>query len=223
MTRARSHVRGMTLMEIMIAMVIMGLMMLIAWSTIKSASEARISFEAMEDRNQEIRLGLSRMVHDLQSAYLSKNEDRNLDDKRTTFVGKEDEVRFSSFGHLTLWSDSNESDQTVIAYYLDDDRAEGAHGDALYRKELRRPSNEDWETEPGELDILIHDITKFELEYWDWQDKKWQHDWDANKADAENGRLPTRVRIKITYKNPRGEEVVISTQARLLLEEQLQF
>ncbi|MBK9030097.1 MAG: prepilin-type N-terminal cleavage/methylation domain-containing protein [Myxococcales bacterium] len=216
------RLRGMTLIEIMIAIAILGLMMVIAWTTIKSASDARTTYTALEERNHEIRLGLARLVNDLESAYLSKNEDKNLDNKRTIFVGKDDEVRFSSFGHLTLWSDGNESDQTMIAYYLDDDRADPSV-DSLYRKELRRPSNENWERQPGELDILIRGVEKLELEYWNWQDKKWQSDWDSSKADGVAGRLPTRVRIKLTYKNSRGDEVSITTQARPLLEEQLQY
>ncbi|MBP8807964.1 MAG: prepilin-type N-terminal cleavage/methylation domain-containing protein [Kofleriaceae bacterium] len=221
--------RGMTLIEILIAIAIMGLMMMLAWSTIKGASDARVSFEAMEDRNHEVRLAMARLVADLESAYLSKNEDLNLDNKRTQFVGKEEEVRFSSLGHVTLWADSNESDQTLIAYYLDDTprgpdgKAPSSSTDSLFRRELRRPTNEPWDRQPGDLDVLIRDVEKLEFEYWNWQDKKWQSEWDSTKADGVNGRLPTRVRIKLTYKNPRGEEVTVTTQARLLLEERLQF
>lgn len=214
--------RGMTLIEIMIAMAILGLMMVIAWTTIKSASDARTTYTALEERNHEIRLGMARLVADLESAYLSANEDKNLDNKRTIFVGKEDEVRFSAFGHLTLWSDSNESDQTMIAYYLDDDR-EDPRSDSLYRKELRRPSNENWERQPGELDVLMRGVEKLEFEYYDWKEKKWQRDWDSSKTDGVADRIPTRIRIKVTYKNSRGEELTITTQARPLLEERLSY
>ncbi|MEZ4401702.1 MAG: type II secretion system protein GspJ [Kofleriaceae bacterium] len=222
MTGRAGSRRGMTLIEIMIAMAILGLMMTIAWATIKSASDARITFEALEERNQEVRMGMARLAHDLESAYLSKNEDTNLDNKRTMFVGEAEKVRFSSFGHLTLWSDANESDQTLIAYFLDDDR-EDPRLDSLYRKELRRPSNENWERQPGELDVLIHGVEKLEFEYWNWSDKKWQNDWDSTKADGVGGRLPTRVRVKLTYKNPRGDLITVTTQARLLLEEPLVY
>jgi general secretion pathway protein J len=223
MTARRIARRGMTLIEILIAMSIMGIMMMIAWSTIKSASQARVSFEDMEERNHEIRTGLSRMVFDLEQAYLSKNEPANLDNKRAQFVGKSDEVRFSTFGHLSLWADANESDQTVVVYYLDDDREDGTK-DSLYRKELRRQSHENtWEREPGDLDILIRDVEKLELEYWDWKEKDWQSDWDSTKGDAEKDKQPTRVRIKLTYKNSRGDELTVTTQARLLLEESFKY
>ena len=220
MTAARQ--RGMTLIEIMISLAIIGMMMTMAWTTISSASRARVNFVALEERNHEIRVAMARMVQDLQSAYLSSNEDTAFDNRRTMFIGKSEELRFSSFGHVTLWADANESDQTIIAYYLDDDR-EAPGKEALYRKELRRPSNEPWEGEPGEHDILLRGVEKLELQYWDWKDKKWQETWDSTKQDAESKRLPTRVRIELTYKNPRGDELKLSTQARVLLQEELMF
>lgn len=212
--------RGLTLVEIMISLAILGLMMTVAWTTISSASRARINYTALEERNHEIRVALARLVHDVESAYLSSNQDKNLDNKRTLFIGKEEELRFSSFGHVPMWADANESDQTVVAYYLDDDRQQ-AGKEALYRKELRRQSTEPWEGEPGELDVLLRGVDRLELEYWDWKDKKWQDTWDSTKPDAEGGRLPSRIRITLSYKNARGDELKLSTQARLLLQEEL--
>jgi general secretion pathway protein J len=211
---------GLTLVEIMIAMAIMALMMMLAWSTIKNASDARISFEALEERNHEVRVAMARMVHDLEAAHLSTNEDINLDNRRTMFIGKSEELRFSTFAHVSLWADANESDQSIVAYYLDDDRQDPSV-DNLYRKELRRPSTEPWDREPAELDVLLSHVDKVELEYWNWKDKKWQDSWDSTKADGERNRLPTRVRITFHYKSPRGDELKLSTQARLLLQEAL--
>jgi general secretion pathway protein J len=216
----------MTLIEIMIAVAILGFMMVIAWTTIKSASDARIRYTALEERNHEIRLGMARLVHDLEGAYLSGNDTTNtqqaIDNPRTVFVGKDSEVRFSTFGHLTLWSDSNESDQTMIAYYLDEDR-EDPKLDSLYRKELRRLPDESWEGTPGELDILLRGVDKLEFEYWDWKNEKWQREWDSSKGDGVVNRIPTRVRIKLSYKNSRGDELTITTQARPLLEERVKW
>jgi general secretion pathway protein J len=222
---ARHHARqsgqwGMTLIEILISLAIIGFMMAMAWSTITNASNARVTFVALEERNHEVRIAMARMVHDVQGAYLSLNEQQQLDNRRTLFIGKSEELRFSTFAHQSLWADANESDQTLVAYYLDSDRSNPGQ-QALYRKELRRQSNEPWEGEPAEHDILLRGIDKLHFQYWDWEDKKWQDDWDSIKQDAEGGRLPTRVRIELEYKNSRGEELKISTQARILLQERL--
>lgn len=218
MTRRRQH--GLTLIEIMISLAILGTMMGIAWATIRSSSEARSNFTQLEERNHEVRVALARMVHDLESSYLSTNEDQTFDNRRTMFLGKSEELRFSNFGHLTLWADANESDQTVVIYYLDDQRGPKSAGkQALYRKELRRQSNEPWEGEPGELDVLLTDVKELEFQYWEWKDKKWKETWDTTKQDGEKDRLPSRVKITIEYTNPRGDELKLSTQARLLLQE----
>ena len=132
--------QGLTLVEIMIAMAIMALMMMLAWTTIHSAGDARGDFEAIEDRNSEVRVAMARMVNDLESSYLSKNENQNLDNRRTLMKGKNDEITLSTFSHTPMWADANESDQTVVRYYVDQDRRLGKQ--SLFRRELRRTSNE---------------------------------------------------------------------------------
>lgn len=217
--RRRSQ-RGLSLIEIMISLAILGVMMAIAWSTISASSQARIAFTALEERNHEVRTALARMVTDLESSYLSGNDLPNIDNRRTMFIGKSEELRFSTFAHVSLWADANESEQTVVIYFLDDQRGPNSAGkDALYRKELRRQSNEAWEGEPGELDVLLTDVEELEIQYWDWKDKKWKETWDSTKQDGEKDRLPVRVRIAIEYKNARGDELKIETQARLLIQE----
>lgn len=212
--------RGLSLIEIMISLAILGVMMAIAWGTIASSSRARIVFTALEERNHEVRTALARMVNDLESSYLSSNDLENLDNRRTLFIGKSEELRFSTFGHVTLWADANESDQTIVVYYIDDMRGPKSSGkDALYRKELRRQSNEPWEGEAGELDVLLTDIEEIEIQYWDWENKKWKETWDSTKQDGEKNKLPPRVRIAIEYKNQRGDELKLETQARLLVQE----
>ena len=219
--RRRAGQHGMTLIEILIAIAVMGLMMMMAWSTINSAGNVRTDFEAIEERNNEVRVAMTRVVHDLESAYLSVNENTSLDNRRTMMKGKEDEVTFSTFSHQPMWADANESDQTVVVFTVDTDRRDkGAR--SLFRRELRRPSNERVESEPAEVDVLLRGVESFELEYWDWKDKDWQPSWDTSKADTEKDRLPTRIRITIEYKNPRGDKLKLSPQARLLMQEALQ-
>jgi general secretion pathway protein J len=220
--RGQRGQRGMTLIEILIAIGIMGLMMMLAWSTINSAGNARTNFEAIEDRNNEVRVAMARIVHDLESAYLSKNENQLLDNRRTKFIGKDDELLFSTFAHTPMWADANESDQTVVEYRIDTDRRT-KDARSLFRRELRRPSNEQPASEPAETDVLLGGVEKLKLEYWDYQDKDWQSSWDTTKQDSEKDRLPVRVRITLDYKNPRGDKLTLSTQARLLLTEPLVF
>jgi prepilin-type N-terminal cleavage/methylation domain-containing protein len=217
--------RGFTLIEVMISIAILSLMMTLAWATTSQTGKAKRTFEDLERRNHEIRVALARVVADLEAAYLSTNEDANANDPRTVFIGKADELRFSSLGHVSLWADANESEQTLISYSLKDRKNRGerdAHQDWL-RRESRRLSNETWTSEPADLDVVLGTIEELKFEYWDWKDQKWRDEWDSTKADGQKGRLPERVRISVTFKNSRGDEIKLVTQARLMLQEPLQF
>jgi general secretion pathway protein J len=218
--------RGMTLVEIMIAIGILALMMGMAWRSISVSSRAKNEFEATQERTHEIRVALDRVVVDLEAAYLSKNEDESASHRRTLFkarkTGKAPEVRFSSLAHRVLWGDANESEQTVISYYSDNDPVDGKLT-SWFRKEQRRPSTEPPDDEPADVDILIRDIEQVEMQFWDWRDEKWQDDWDTTTADGERGRLPTRVRLVVKVNHPEGGEIVVTSQARILMQEPLNF
>lgn len=214
---------GMTLMEIMIAMAILAFMMALAYSTTSNTTRTKKTFESLESRMREIRVGLSRVVYDLEHAYLSKNEDLAAMERRTMLIGKDggdvDELRFSSFAHQQLWADANESDQTLVSYYAEADREDSSKVNWL-RREQRRLTNptESYKEMPAEVDVVLPDIKKVDFDYWDWKDQEWKSDWDTTKADGQKDRLPTRVRITVTYMVD-GVEEKISTQARLLLQE----
>jgi prepilin-type N-terminal cleavage/methylation domain-containing protein len=217
--------RGMTLLEVMIAMAILGMMMALAWGTISGTSNAKRDAEAIQERNREIRIGMGRMVRDLSHAFLSANEDQGMLERRTLLVGKEStsvgELRFSSLGHVPLWADADESEQTLISYYSETDPDDASRTNLL-RRESRRLSNENWKNEKAEVDLLIPDVETVKFEFWDFKDKEWKSSWDTTGGDSQHGRLPTRVRITVEIDDG-GTKVEHTTQARLMLQEQLQF
>ena len=221
----RRH-QGFTLIEVLVAMTILALMMAMTWTTTSTSATSKKRFEAIQERNQEIRVAMTIMAKDLSSAYLSKNELGGQDNPRTLFVGKSerpvDELRFSSLGHRTLWENANESEQTLISYFTARD-PDDSQKTNLLRRESRRLSNEPWESEPAEVDLLLRDVERVELEYYDWKDDEWQDHWDTKSADGESGRLPERVRIVVTVKNDRDDEIKHTTQARIMMQEQLNF
>ena len=216
---------GMTLLEVMIAIAVLVGMMTMAWSTIRKVSTARITFETIEVRNHEIRIGLSRAVSDLEHAYLSNNEDVNATHRRTLFVGKNaspvPELRFSSLVHRVLFADASESEQTQIQYLSAPDRKDGRKTNWI-RRETRRLNNEPPDENPADYDIVVSDIEKVEFHFWDWKDEEWRDRWDTLSQDNQKGRLPSRVRIRLTIRED-GVERTFTAVARLSLQEQLNF
>ncbi len=217
---------GLTLVEVMIASAVMVMMMTLAWRTISNTSETRRSSGTYQERNHELRLALGRTVADLEAAYISKNEDTNASHPRTLFVAKAGsrvpEIRFSTMNHRVLWADANESEQTVISYMALDSKERPGEVDWV-RSEQRRPSNELPEEEPAEYDVLARNISKVEMEFWNWKNLEWQDTWDTTQSDGQRGWLPSRVRITLTIKNADGEDIKLSTQARITMQEALLF
>jgi general secretion pathway protein J len=224
--RARRSQAGLTLIEIMIAVSILAVMMGLGWKTIANTSDTRRTFTAFEERNHELRMALGRVAADFESAYLSKNEDTTLDHPRTMMIGKSTgkipDIRFSTLNHHTLWADANESEQTVIQYLAHPDPENSSITDWV-RREQRRESNQPPEEEPADYDVLVHDVQSVKIEYWNWKTADWQDTWDTTQADGQRGTLPSRVRVTLVVKSPDGHDLKLSTQARILMQEPLNF
>jgi prepilin-type N-terminal cleavage/methylation domain-containing protein len=222
----RNPQAGMTLLEIMIASTIMVIMMTLVWRTISNTSDARRTFGKYQERNHELRMALGTMVNDFESAYLSTNEDTTQTHRRTMFISKTGskvpDISFSTLNHRVLWSDANESEQTVITYLAVNDREKSEQVNLL-RREQRRPSNKDPKEEPAEYDVLVRDIQKVEIKFWSYVALEWQDTWDTTQADGNKDTLPGRVRITLYVKGPEDREIKLSTEARIYMDEPLQF
>ncbi|MEZ4368309.1 MAG: type II secretion system protein GspJ [Kofleriaceae bacterium] len=218
--------RGMTLLEIMVSISILVVMLAMTWSTLTSASRIQRISEAAQARNHELRVALARVVADFEAVYLSKNEDENALQRRTllkvTSGGRVPEVRMSTLGHRNYWADANESDQTVVSYLAAPDREDGRKTNWL-RREQRRVSNLNPDEEPAEYDVLVRGVDEVKLELWDWANEKWLDGWDTTSADGQKNKLPQRVRITVTVRDDDDQPFSLSTQARLVLAEQLNF
>lgn len=218
----------MTLLEIMIATVILAAMMALVWSTVSNVQTARDTFVVVEERNHELRMALAKITADFEAAYLSRNEDQNATNPRTMMISrpssKAPEIRFSTLGHRVLWADANESEQTVVSYLIHNDPDPDKRGATNWiRREQRRPSNQLPADEPAEYDVLIHDLVSAKIEFWNWKNLEWQDTWDTTQADGQKGWLPSRVRITVTIKDAQGKDYKMTTQARILMQEPLSF
>jgi general secretion pathway protein J len=118
-----------------------------------------------------------------------------------TDSGRGSRIDFNSFSHQRLYRDAHESDQNELSYYIDDDPDDKGKR-ALLRREQRRPDDDP--QKGGQVQVLIHDVLKFELSYLDPQTGEWLTTWDTSQAAMQPNRLPSQVRIKVTVPALRG-------------------
>jgi type II secretion system protein J len=222
----RRRQAGLTLIEVMIAIAVLVIMMTMAWRTIANTGESRRRFEKYEQRNHELRMAMSRIVADFEHAYLSRNEDQAATYPRTMMIAKSGskfpEIRFSTLGHRVLWADANESEQTVISYVSRNDPDNPGQVNWI-RREQRRLSNDPPEDQPAEYDVIVHDIQSAKIEFWNWKNLEWQDSWDTTQSDGQKGMLPSRVRITLTTKDAQDNEYKLTSQARIVMQEPLNF
>jgi general secretion pathway protein J len=219
MDRRTRRSLGLTLIEVMISMAVMSMIVMSVWSSFRGTLDGMKLTEDVQLRYSIVRNGLVRMQSELEMSYLSFN--RPLDDIRhyTLFdvadSGKRDDLTFSSFAHLRVRKDANESDQTVLQYFVEKD-PEDSTRTHLYRRETRRLTGDraDQFDEYFPAYVLIEDVEEFNVESWDERQREWLDEWRTTKNDMQPDRLPTRVRVTIVVRD--GEDLVKFTMQSVI-------
>lgn len=217
--------RGMTLIEVMISLAVLAMLMISVWSSFNGTLRAMEVGEEIQNRYSIVRNGVLRMESELSMAYLSFN--RPLDETKhyTLFEGRDsfnsDSLTFSTFGHLRVRKDANESDQSVIQYFLEADPTDKSRIH-LFRRESRRLTGD----RPEDLErffpayVMVEDVVSFDVKYWDAQLLDWRDEWRTMSLDYQPDRLPPRVKIKLGVRD--GEDIIyITTQVVLMMQEKI--
>lgn len=223
--RSRSRARGMTLIEVMISLAVMAMMMASVWSSFKGTTKAMEVAEEIQDRYSIVRNGLLRMETELSMSYLSFNFQPGDPLHYTLFEGRDsfesDSITFSAFAHLRVRKDANESDQSVIQYFLEQD-PEDSDRVHLYRRESKRLTGDI----PEDLEnyfpayVLVEDVVSFDVKYWDSKQFEWRDEWRTTALDQQPDRLPERVKISLGVQD--GDDVVMFTsQVPLMMQERI--
>lgn len=214
---------GVTLIEVMVAMAILAIVATLLYTGFAQTASNKKRIESEQARNHEVRMGLERIVRELQMAFVSAqvNPVPSLIVVKTAFIGKDQmggsRIDFTSFSHQRLYRDAHESDQNELSYFLTDD-PDFPGKDALVRREQNR-IDDDPQT-GGTAQVLIHDVERFELSYLDPQTGEWLSTWDTTQGAMQPNRLPSQVKITLTVPNIRGDgpPLTVATRAPIPLQ-----
>ncbi len=189
--------RGFTLLEVVVALGIMGMIGLITFETIASALDTRDVLEEEDASNQAARVALDRLRRDLRVAYLTSNTSA-VNTYRTQFIGKNnnpDELWFTTLSHHRLFRESRECDQTEVTYWTEDDPTmPGAK--VLLRREAPRIDNEP--EKGGLIAPLAYNLKEVEFRYINPKTNEWLEDWDSTGVDLAN-ELPRAVQVALVF------------------------
>ena len=219
MKRMKLKQQGFTLMEIMIAVSILGMIGTLSFGTLRSSVDARERTLGVTDHYHQVRQSMLRMTREIQSAFLSEHRDCEDPQNKTIFPGKRSSngmrLDFPSFSHFKIRADANESDQNELSYFVDS-HPDDSSRKALFRREQARIDEEP--EEGGSIKLMAEDVLDIEFEFFDPQDKEWEDEWDSTSMDFK-GKLPLFVKIQITALDSAGNEQKFTTKTRLFVQQ----
>jgi general secretion pathway protein J len=203
----RRSVRGMTMIEVMVAIAILSMVAVLIHGVIDSLSRGKKGEEMRAERAHEGREAMQRMVRDLSAAYLSAHVPavQALVTGKTAFVGRSAipfaRVDFTAFAHLRTDRDSHESDQAEVGYFVVPD-PEAADKMDLVRRE-QTPIDYD-PLKGGTVNVVAEDVDQFELRYLDPTTSQWLETWDSTQVTGQPSRIPLEVKITLVIKGVGG-------------------
>jgi len=191
--------RGFTLVELLVAIVVLSLISVLIYSAFSSMKRSREGIERVDDRYREGRLAMARMTRELQSAYISLHAPINtaLLVQRTAFIGSTgtpaDRLDFASFSNRRIDRNSHISDQCELSYFG------SPNPDLSGVTDLARRVSTTLDLDPkhgGRVEVLATDIDLFDLQYLDPLSGNWLDTWDTTQTvTGQPARLPVQVRI----------------------------
>lgn len=198
---ARRSQRGMSLMEVMIAISILAVMALFTTQAITSAVKTRDLLAEKDETTRAARVALGQIRRQLQVSFLSQTPTA-VATYYTLFVLEDespDVLTFTSLSHQRLYRDTRESDQTEISIWAERANAEQGEGYVLLQRESQRIDEEP--DKDGIIYPLAYNVRSFDVRLMDPRTNEWLDEWDTRGVDQSN-RLPRAAQISLVLIAP---------------------
>ncbi len=216
MSRRGTHERGLTLVEVLVAITIFAIVAVVVFGGFNQTMTNKRMVEEDADRTHVIRVSLERMVRELSMAYVSVQVNINpaLQTMNTCFIGgragRGHRIDFTSFSHRRLYRDAHESDQNELSYFVTTD-PEDSSKLVLARREQNR-IDDDPQT-GGTVQVMVRDVLEFDAEYLDPVTGEWIEEWDTRDLTHQPNRLPIQVKLSLTVSDedaPRRQRTYVT-------------
>lgn len=199
-TRRRGS-RGLTLIEMLVALTLTTLVVSATYAVMRSGTDAQRRGEALTDLLQTARVAMDRLSADLQSAVYVANEDAY------TFVGTDSEeagfptdmLEFACVAANPRGAETRVSDLCRVRYFVD--LEERTEEEGLLRQEFPQPMAE--ELDPEEEELATREMGRLvvglDAMYYDSEEQDWMESWEDREG------LPPAVRVTLVLQDPIDE------------------
>ncbi|MGM0418307.1 MAG: type II secretion system protein GspJ [Thermodesulfobacteriota bacterium] len=195
----KNNSSGFTLVEILLAVVIFGIVTTTLYFSYNSLFQAREKIEQKTEILSGAETALFRIVEDLLNFYCETGplyrEKEDFGDKSKYFFYAENtfnqsfsstEVNFTSYAHLGFGKDNYKSPSEIF-YYLKDN--------ILYRGDFVYPYPESREEKENRSYPLCKNVKKFKMTFYDEENQKYES-WNSDDQDFEYA-TPKMVKLEL--------------------------
>lgn len=224
--------KGFTLIEILIAIVLLAVISLLLWQSMGSAIGSKDRSEKRDQAYRGASLAVDRIARDLSMAVLYTSMDflgvsGSAEQMMKSVLigtneGDQDKLTFDTISHVRYLKDMKESDLAEVTYFLEkEDLEEGVEDEAmsgLHALKKREKSPPDTETDTGgSVQTLLGGVKELNFRYFDAVKNEFKDEWDTTKIDYAN-RLPRAVEITLIVQDPLDEDATIRMSTVAMLE-----
>lgn len=221
--KRRSSQRGLTLIEVMVAVSVLTLISVLVYGAFSTISRGKQAASDISERYRVGRLAMSRMARELSTAFISAHvaATPSLSTRVTAFTGKGSRVDFDAFAHRRLSKDAHESDQCELSFFTTSNSKKTNQLDLVRREQA---IIDDQHGKGGVVQVLADDVDTFALKYLDPMSGLWTDTWDTTSTIGQPNRLPYQIEIYLVLKaGPGGEPIRLRTKTKLQMLQPLAF
>lgn len=227
----RGAISGFTLIEVLIAIVLLAVISLLLWQSMGSAIGSKDRSEKRDQAYRGASLAVDRIARDLSMAVLYTSMDfLGISGSAEQIMksvligtneGDQDKLTFDTISHVRYLKDTKESDMAEVTYFLEKEDLEEDQDEAmsgLYALKKREKSPPDSEPDKGgSVQILLGGVKELNFRYYDLVKNEFLDEWDTTKIDFAN-RLPRAVEITLIVQDPLDEDATIRMSTVTMLE-----
>jgi len=219
----RAGARGLTLLEVMVAVAVLTLVSVLVYGAFSTITRGKQTAGQLSERYRVGRLAMTRMTRELSMAFVSMHNAAipSLNVRVTAFTGSARRVDFDAFAHRRLMKDAHESDQCELGYFLTTNAKKNNQQDLVRREQT---IIDDQPGKGGVVQVLADDVDTFQLKYLDPTSGLWTEQWDTLSAAGQPNRLPLQVDIFLVLKGgPAGDPIRLHSKSQLFMLQPLAF
>lgn len=205
--------RGLTLIELIVAIAVVSVITTLSWLSIKGASDVAEEQESRARLSAMGRTAIDRMRRELSASFVSANQGEHF---KTIFRATDrdpiDEVIFVARAHEKRYADVREADYAEFAYWSESDLHGGTFRSLMHREaEIVDEEPE----EGGTIQPLCHDVRTLNLRYYDADKEEWVDEWDSEGPDTPN-RVPRAIEIRLELEDKDGRTAAFFTRSEVM-------